>query len=122
MTYEEMHPILRAYLGTYSGFRHLGFSADDVYLSIARSARFGGRLSAFALLKTQGKEFNVELGPMKAKDVAKVQEQYNRMAKGEVMSEADGDRIWQESEAFQNAVDFIMAIQLKGIVPPLAVS
>jgi hypothetical protein len=37
MTYDEIPPLLRAYVGNREGFRKLGFSADDLFLQFSRT-------------------------------------------------------------------------------------
>ena len=117
MTYDDISPLIREFLGAREAFRRLGFLPDDLYIMTAKSALNGGKLSAFCQLKTQGKTFNVELGPLPSDENGFIAE-YKRVVKaivdGEV-SEPVLQRIWEESMPCQDKLGFIMAIQDKGI-------
>ena len=50
-------------LGTYEGFRRLGFSADDIYfLANGPFAEFDGKTQLCIVLRTQGKQYVVNCG------------------------------------------------------------
>ena len=129
MKYDEISVPMRRFLGTFEALRKLGFPSDDIYCEIARSARNRGLLSCFCKLRACGKEFSVECGPISSADVTDVTDvaadvfshEWSRVCEAiaaNAIPQADLDRIWQESEAHQNAVEFSMALLAKGIRPP----
>jgi hypothetical protein len=116
--YDEITPVMRKFLGGWLGFRKLGFSADDLYCAIYKSARNQGLLSCFVTLRTQGKEFNLEIGPID--DAAALEKEYARVCgAASQVSQADLERIWRESEIYERKSDFIFALMNKGFeLPP----
>jgi hypothetical protein len=94
MTYDEIPPLLRAYVGNREGFRKLGFSADDLFLQFSKNGF--GVPSAFLVLRTQRKSFSIELGPcLNAQETAV---EYVCVCEAmERIPQADLDRIWHES-------------------------
>ena len=120
MRYEEIHPTLRAFIGNREAFRKLGFSADDLFCSIAMSFRHSN-LSCFVKLQLKNKssDFNMEVGPVE--DGKTFEEEYRRVAQAIVDGEvpqADLDRMWQESECYQDKKGFLTALLSKGFHPP----
>ena len=119
MTYEEISPTVRAIVGGWEAFRKLGFRSCDIYLMVGKSFQLGGKLAAFVALRTQGKEFNLEVGPVAS--VAEAHAEYEVVAAaisaGHV-AQADLDRMWQESECHQRAADFVLAVHGKGFELP----
>jgi hypothetical protein len=119
MVYDEVSPTIRTFVDGWEAFRKLGFRSKDIYLLVAPSARLGGKLAAFVALRTQGKEFNLEVGPVE--DKGNVQMEYTevstRIANGQV-PQADLDRMWQESECHKRAADFVLAVHQKGFEIP----
>jgi hypothetical protein len=79
MRYSEISPTMRAFLGAFEAFRKMGFLSDDIYCVVSRSVRLGGALGAFAVLKTQGKEFSIDCGPVTSEKDAG--EEYQRVSK-----------------------------------------
>lgn len=119
MRFEDIDPTLRAFIGNREAFRKLGFSSDNLYCLVAMSARFRV-LSCFVQLKAQGKTFNLECGAIPwPKDVweAHYREVCGAINSGAI-SQADMDRIWVESEVYQNKVDFMLALNAKGFYVP----
>lgn len=118
MTYSEISPALRGYLGTWQAMRKLGFRAGDIYFVTAMSARHR-KLSVFAVLRTQGKELKVEVAHVDDEDLA--QAEYQRVStavsKGEV-SWGDLGRMLEECEAFQMSALFVSTIVGKGFALP----
>jgi len=112
---------MRRFLGGWQGFRKLGFASDDLYCSVQNSVRLGGRLGCFCILKTQGKQFALECGPIESEK--KTADEYERVTHailaGEIPQE-DLDRIWHASEVFQRFEAFAEAIVSKGIEIPNA--
>lgn len=113
MTYDELAPAMRAFVGTFAVLRKLGFPASDIYIMTAGSARHGGVLSVFASLRTQGREFDIELGPLEGseQDLAAC---YKRLAEDPPPG-ADLDRMMTECEAWVRKIDLIVALRGKGI-------
>lgn len=118
MTYGEISPVMRAFVGGWEAFRKLGFRASDLYFLVAKSAKTG-KLAAFVALRTQGKEFNIELGPASSPIAMRLE--YERVAKaisrGEVPQE-DLDRMWQESEPHKRPEEFLYVVHSKGFEVP----
>jgi hypothetical protein len=119
MKYEDVSPTMRAFIGTWEVLRKLGYSADDIFFQPSKSVKLGGALGAFCVLRTQGKEFSVDCGPVTSEKDAG--EEYQRVSKavsaGEIPQE-DMDRIWWESEACQRSIQLVIAIQGKGFRVP----
>ena len=85
--------------------------------------RAGGALSCFVHLKDQGKEFALECGLVD--DGPAFIEEYERVStaiNARKIPQADLDRIWQESEPYQKAVEFSAAVLAKGFVAPIGLS
>lgn len=122
MRYDDISPTLRAFIGGREAFRKMGFKADDLYCNISMSMRFR-RLMCFVQLKAQNNVFNLEVGPVE--NEAAFGEEYRRVAialnAGEIPQE-DLDRIWQESEVYQNPLGFTSALLGKGFKPPKSLS
>lgn len=115
MRYHEIHAALRQALGCYEGFRRLGFSADDLFFIYASK-----QLELFCVLRTQGKEFSINCGPMRV-----TQKQYEAMSYNATVAVNDGDmpeedlqRIWTESFVYQQPLECMLRIKAKGIVIP----
>jgi hypothetical protein len=109
---------MRRFIGAFEAYRRLGFKADDIFFLVSESARFGV-LSAFCLLKTQGKEFATECGPVESQEKAAAE--YAALAMDK-LPEADLERLWDESEPRQNATLFVLAIVDKGFRIPNTVN
>jgi len=123
MKYDEITTAMRAFVGAREAFRKLGYAAKDLSLLVARSARHNGVLSAFVFLRAQNKTFSLECGPVKSEASAKAE--YERVCEAinsGVVTQADLDRMWQESEPFNDKVGFATALMLKGFVTPKGLS
>lgn len=118
MKYDKISPILRKFIGSREAFRRLGFSADDLYFAISPSARLKGAIGGFVKLLTQGKEFVLELGPVEGNSDGLIAEYKRFCAAQDKVSQADMDRMWQESEPFQDKAGFVLALLAKGFVFP----
>lgn len=95
----------------------MGFPADDIFCLVAMNIR--SDLSVFCVLKTQGKEFSIECGPVESEASAALE--YKKVAEAGAknkISQADLDRIWHESAAYLGRVELVVAIGLKGIEIP----
>lgn len=123
MTYEEIDPTIRNFLGFWQAFRMLGFSSDDIFYQIAPSVELGGHPAAYIVLMTQGKSFSIILGAvdsMKTTDTyEKLYAETTREANAGKISHETMDRVWQETLAFQDKAGFINAIHRKGIFFPI---
>lgn len=123
MKYAEISVTMRAFVGAREAFRKLGYAAKDLSLLVARSARHGGTLSAFVFLRAQNKTFSLECGPVKSE--AKAKEEYERVCEAVnsgAVTQADLDRMWQESDPYLDKVGFATALMLKGFVTPKGLS
>jgi hypothetical protein len=122
VTYDQIPEPIRYVLGCFEGMRRVGFRSEDIYCEPARSPGLpDGQLTVFALLKTQGKEFRIECGSWPDSDVAGLEEHWRATCaavnSGE-LSQTDLDRIWQEGPVYRQAVEFMLALDAKGIRPP----
>lgn len=124
MTYNEIHPSLRAAIGVFESLRKLGFLADDIYIELANnSACSPSELMVFILLRAQDKEFRVGVGmwPRDALSDERLELQWRALCAAmhdrEVPQE-DMDRIWQESAIYRDKAGFVAAILNKGITIP----
>jgi hypothetical protein len=117
--YKDISEIMRRFLGAFEGYRRLGFLPEQIYLETRSSVALGGKIGAFAALKAQGKEFFMELGPVRHEK--KLGEEYKRVAtavREQRVSPKDLDRIWQESICCTQAESFHTALVLKGFTFP----
>jgi hypothetical protein len=118
MTYDEIDPILRKYVGSREAFRQLGFPAEELFFTIAMSVR-AGVLSGFLQLESELGQYTLELGEIN--DTVGLQEKYEQVClavnSGQVSSH-DLDRMYHESEPFQRKADFMMSLMVKGVRPP----
>jgi hypothetical protein len=119
MTYDEITPPMRRFIGTREAFRKIGFSAENLYCMTAKSVLFAGALCGFMRLKTQGKTFDVELGPVTSEDAFAAE--YERICEavnaGRV-SASDLARMLEECEAYHAGASLLVAIENKGIRLP----
>lgn len=122
MRYEELPLVVRNVLGTHEVFRKLGFSADDLYVSLNRTPEVPvTQVGVFVILKTQGREFSVTCGgwPMGKDD--ELQALWNRAVdaynSGD-LSDRDGQRILEESPAFRRAPELLLLLKDKGFQIP----
>jgi hypothetical protein len=124
MKYGEISATMRAFIGNREGFRKMGFKAEDLYCSIAMSARHR-TLSCFVKLQltTKSSDFNMEVGPVK--DGQAFEAEYKRVSQainaGEV-PQADMDRMWQECEIYNDKMGFTAALLARGFRPPNSLS
>ena len=121
MTYDEIHPAMRAALGTFEVLRRLGFKSDDIFFTRNKTAsphEPAGMM--YVVLKTQKKEFNVRVGvvDMPHEEWVRSWTAVAEAARDKRIEEVD--RIVEGSEAFQDKIHLIRAIQSKGIRIPVA--
>lgn len=119
MTYGEISLTMRSFVGGWEAFRKLGFRSRDIYLMVSKSYQLKGAFAAFVALRTQGREFNLEVGPVSS--VAEAHAEYEVVAAAiaaGLVPQADLDRMWQESECHQRAADFVLAVHQKGFELP----
>lgn len=122
LKYDDISPTMRNFLGAWEGFRKLGFMADDLHCLVSRSANLGGALACFVLLKTQGKQFTVEVGRITV-DEGTWRNEYDLVTKAlndNQIDEADLNRIWQESLCYRDSAGFLLALTAKNITIPMA--
>lgn len=116
MKYADISPTMRNFLGGFEVLRALGFQSDDIFFLIAGSAQTY-QLAAFCVLKTQGKEFSIECGPINSQ--ASAAAEYKKVAEALSKKEVENlEQIVFESEAYVKKVELIMAIGSKGIRIP----
>lgn len=118
MKYDQISPVMRAFIGTHEGFRKLGFPAENLFFLCARDGvRFRG-LSGFLMLEWQKKIFSVELGPIESEE--SIHREYEIVCDQMTqIPESDLQRMWNECEMCQNKIGLLLALRGKGIEPPI---
>lgn len=122
MTYDEIHPVMRAALGTFEVLRRLGFKSDDIFFHQNGDEAPGPepRRMMFVVLKTQGKDFTIRVGVVDTTYDVWVST-WKTVATAALEKRVEEiDRIVEESEAFRSKVQLMVAIQAKGILVPVA--
>lgn len=112
-------PLLEMAWATHEAFRRLGFAADDIFVLTTEADEL------FVQLKTQGKEFNVRVGPLgelshetfNARWLSFVDRINGRTFADDLLQQIF-DR-WLEHET-GGAMSFINAVMAKGIKLPSA--
>lgn len=120
MKYDDITSTMRAFIGNREMVRRLGFFARDIYCQAARSARLAGALSCFLVIRTSGKEFSIECGPVTT--VEELEAEYARVTEAigsSELSDEDYFRIFAESEAYACTIALIEALQGRGIEVPV---
>lgn len=122
MKYEDISPLMRKYLASFWALRQLGFKAEEIFCQIAKDGR-NGKLSLFASLLTQGKTFNIIVGPLSEGEdgIPKVQAEYDRMSdviRRKEISESEMNRVYQDSDIVKDPASFILALIENGFVLP----
>jgi hypothetical protein len=110
---------MRRFIGGREALRKLGFRAEDLFLEVAPSAVLG-TLGAFVTLRTQGKTFRIECGPVD--DPSALGAEYERVSAAVnegAVSQGDLDRMWQESEEHRRPREFVEAVMRKGLTLPM---
>ena len=123
MTYDDISETMRAYLGAFEGFRKMGFRAEDIYCTIAKSVLAGGATSCFVTLRAQRRIFNLEVGVVE--DQKAFQKEWDAVCEAvnsKRVSQEDLDRIWQESLPCRKKVEFLTALVSKGFKIPKTMS
>ena len=118
MTYDEIHPTMRAFLGGYEGLRKLGYEPDEIFCAIGRNAALGGALYCFVKLVVGDATFLMDAGPVRSPEA--FAEEYYRVVlavNGGEVSQGDLDRIWRASPACTNSVGLVAALMAKGFNP-----
>jgi hypothetical protein len=117
-------------LGSFEGFRKLGFAADDIYFTVngpLKSAPFTfqiGMIQILLTLKTQGKQFHIDCGVLNdtPDNAVKKWEKLGRaMNEGRIKPE-HLDEVWQKSLAHKEPEGFLVALKQKGFVLPKEMS
>jgi|HubBroStandDraft_2_1064218.scaffolds.fasta_scaffold01263_8 hypothetical protein len=123
MTYDEIHPAMRAAIGTFETLRRFGFESDDIFFHQNADESPGGlepRGMMFVVLMTQGKQFSIRVGVVDVPyETWKTSWEAVATAASEKQIE-EVDRMLYESEAFREKVGLMVAIQAKGIRIPVA--
>ena len=122
MTYDEIHPAMREAIGAFEMLRRFGFKSDDIYFHQNADEPPGPEPKGmmFVVLKTQGKSFSIRVGVVDLPYAAWVDAWKAVAQAGLDKRIEEADRVVEESEAFQNKVRMMMAIQAKGIRVPAA--
>ena len=112
MRYEDIHPAFRNCLGFFEALRKLGFKADDIYVFLHKGM-------AHVMLKTQGKQFVCEAGPIECSDFAGEWERIGAALNTRGIPDEDLLRLYAECQAYTDSVGFMVALTAKGIVAPV---
>jgi len=127
MKLEDIHPVLREALGIHEAFRKCGFPSEEIFVALNPPATFlsmfdpnYARRSILVILKTQDKEFSVNVGyiDLKLPEWEKTWTALCLAVINHEVTEEDLDVIWQSCMAFQDKVGFVTAISDKGIDIP----
>jgi hypothetical protein len=116
-TYEEISPVMRAFIGTYEVFRRLGYAPDDLYAS-ANMALQTDQMYGWFILQQEGKDFSIQLAPITSAE--EFEDEYVTVAhivSSGGVAQADLDRMYAECTARQFAVQLILALAQKGFRP-----
>lgn len=129
MKLSTIHPTFQEALGTHEAFRRCGFSPDDIFWHLnpdpsypAGTDTFGkpGTREMFVVLKTQGKDFSVNVGKVRMSH-----EEWEVAWKAvctavleRKVSDSDFQVMWESSMAYRDKVGFVLAIGAKGIEIP----
>jgi hypothetical protein len=120
VTYDEIHPVIRAAIGAHEGFRKLGFSSDNLFCELAATPGApAGQVGVFMTLQSRGKAFRVGVGYWAANDEPGARAAWTSAVtavNAHEVSEADLDRIWAESYPCRDKVGFVTALLDKGFV------
>lgn len=108
-----MHATMKKLLGTFEMVRRLGFLPDDIYAMFAN----GGVI--FLVLKTQGKQFSITIGPWRSGEQSfKTAWETAAPAWNEGMTDQERLECLESSEAFHDVISLIHALDKKGITCP----
>ncbi len=121
ITYQDLSPTLRAFIGTHAVLRLLGIPSEAIFVYAAPSARLNGSLGGFIEIRTENTarqevRFSIELGSVESEQA--FGDGYTRVAhaiNANEFSEDDFRRCFEECEARNDVVTLIMAMQVKGI-------
>ena len=119
MRYEDISPSMRTFIGSYEMMRRLGFPADNLYCQIARSARRNGVLSHFLMLRTTGKDFTIECGPVTSETPDEEYTIVLERIRNHELSDNDYFRIFQECDAYRDTYGLIESLRSRGIEVPI---
>lgn len=116
MKFSDIHPVLREALGMHQAFRKCGFPSEEIFVS------FNPTLppSMLVILKTQGKEFSVNVGIINMSQ-SKWEKAWTEVCTAVVdnrVNEEDLGVIWESCMAFRDKVGFVVALEVKGINIP----
>jgi hypothetical protein len=123
MTYDEIHPAMRAAIAVFEMLRRLGFKSDDIYFHRNETEHPTGLEPAgmmFVVLQTQGKEFSVRVGVVDGPNEAWAVT-WKRVAtafRDGKVSAKDRSRVLVESEAYQEWRGLVAALRHKTIHVP----
>lgn len=115
MTYDQISPGMRAFLGTFITLRSLGYPASSIFLLVEGNL-WNTRLDHL------GNRFTIALGIWKTKK-ASVTTEYAKILKSieapHGISDADCERMMNECEARKNLTQLTLAMMQKGFRVPL---
>lgn len=127
MKFDDIHPTFREALGIHEALRKCGFSSDDIYVYLNPPATFlsmfdpnYGKTSMLVVLKTQDKDFSVNVGFLDLNH-SKWEQAWKEICAAVIehqVNEEDLDKIWQSCMAFKDKLGFVLAIGEKGIAIP----
>ena len=111
MTYDEIHPAFRECLAYYEAFRRLGFPPEDIFFFLRQGM-------AYAMLRTQGKEFVCEVGKMDCspKEFLRKWGHVGAALNSGNIPDKILSRIYEESFVRANAIAFMTGLTGKGIM------
>jgi hypothetical protein len=128
ITYDDVHPTLREFLGCREALRRLGFTPDELYCQVGQDlarARPGAppELSCFLELRSGGRTFRIGAGTVG--DARSFLRSYQEVAEaineGRI-PEADLRRMHERCQARLHAEELLAALRAKGIQIPKMLS
>jgi hypothetical protein len=120
MTYDEIPPVWREFLGSFEGLRKLGFESSRIFCNVAMDA-VTRKLCVFCQLDAQGKTFSINCGLASGNAVSEYARFTTAVSEGQVPQDVL-DRVWQESLVYRNKVSFVVALTAKGFAFPKGMS
>jgi hypothetical protein len=115
MKYQDIAKPFREALGTFEMLRRFGFKSDDIYFHVNPDNVF------FVILRTQGREFSMDVGPVRGMSPDQAEEAWKMVATALnqiAIRDQDLARMVEESMAFRETTTLAVVIHNKGIRIP----
>ena len=117
MSLLKQHKIIREALCAHEIFRRHGFSADQIFVSIARAAELAGGPPCLGVeVHHQGKEFRLRVGPSGTMTDDEMQTVWRAAVAQFNAGPPEAIRMLHASEVYASRVEIALALQSKGLV------